>query len=157
MKDAPVLPQIQRVIPCSSSSAPLIAGLSAWPGMASDITASRTGCLSFSFSFSFGFRFALPLMEAPWVELAELVDGAEPFLRSSTSSSRSSCLRRFCLPLLLLEARPGRLMISFCLGAGSRSGDLEALVDAEGIERRPERRISFGESGGPIVAAWAII
>jgi hypothetical protein len=48
-------------------------------------------------------------------------------------------------------------VISFCLGAGSESGDFEALVEVDGIERRPERRGSLGESGGPIVAACAII
>lgn len=48
-------------------------------------------------------------------------------------------------------------MISFCLGAGSESGDFEALVEVDGAERRPERRGSLGESGGPIVAACAII
>ena len=56
-----------------------------------------------------------------------------------------------------MDARGRRGGASFCLGAGSESGDFEALVEVEGIERRPERRGSLGESGGPIVAACAII
>jgi hypothetical protein len=50
-------------------------------------------------------------------------------------------------------------VLSFGLGAvsvvGEPVGDL--LVDAEGTERRPERRGSFGEGGGPIVATLAIV
>lgn len=40
---------------------------------------------------------------------------------------------------------------------GSESGDLDVLVEAEGAERRPERLVSLGDDGGPIVAAWAIV
>lgn len=40
-------------------------------------------------------------------------------------------------------------------GAGE-SGDLDVLAEAECAERLPERRVSRGESGGPIVAACAM-
>jgi len=40
------------------------------------------------------------------------------------------------------------------LGGGwSESGDLEALADTEGAERRPERLVSLGERGGPMDTA----
>lgn len=147
--NVPVLPHIQRVMPCSSSS-----------GASSGKFPIRPVAPSFETSisclFSFGFRLFLPLLVL-WAELPEGVEAGESFLRSSGGSSYSSCLRRFCLPPLLLDARGGRGGASFCLGAGSESGDLEALVEVEGIERRPERRGSLGESGGPIAAACAII
>ena len=38
---------------------------------------------------------------------------------------------------------------------GEPAGDL--LVDVDGAERLPERRGSFGEGGGPIVATLAIM
>lgn len=38
---------------------------------------------------------------------------------------------------------------------GEPAGDL--LADVEGAERLPERRGSFGEGGGPIVATFAIM
>lgn len=41
-------------------------------------------------------------------------------------------------------------------GAWSESGDLEALAETDGAERRPERRVSRGDKGGPMVAVWAI-
>lgn len=34
------------------------------------------------------------------------------------------------------------------VGGWSESGDLEALADTEGAERRPERLVSLGERGG---------
>ena len=37
------------------------------------------------------------------------------------------------------------------------SGDLEALAEREGTVRLPERRVSLGERGGPMVAAWAMM
>ena len=38
---------------------------------------------------------------------------------------------------------------------GDPAGDL--LVDAEGAGRLPERRGSFGDGGGPMVATFAIV
>jgi hypothetical protein len=78
----------------------------------------------------------------------------ELFLRSSLWSSWSSFER------LLRCAEDvegvGRWVNSFWRGGRSESGDLEVPVDAEGAERRPERRISRGERGGPMVAACAM-
>lgn len=48
---------------------------------------------------------------------------------------------------------------SFVRGRDSEageSGDLEVLAEADGAERLPERRVSRGERGGPIVEDWAI-
>lgn len=42
--------------------------------------------------------------------------------------------------------------LAFSRGGRSESGDFEALAETEGAERRPERRVSRGDSGGPIVA-----
>lgn len=36
------------------------------------------------------------------------------------------------------------------------SGDFEVLVEPEGALRLPERRVSRGERGGPIIATWAM-
>ena len=83
--------------------------------------------------------------------------GLGPLLRSSTEPSMSSCLRRLLRPPLLFEVSDGRCGMSFGRGAGSESGDLDVLVEAEGAERLPERLVSLGESGGPIVAVWAMI
>lgn len=83
-----------------------------------------------------------------------------PFLWfSSNGSSSSSFFERLLLLELLEEGRGGRGGLSFGLGAfsvvGEPVGDL--LVDVEGTERRPERRGSLGEGGGPIVATLAIV
>ena len=84
----------------------------------------------------------------PWlVEPEEPTDGAWLVLRSSSGSSRSSCLSRLLRPLAMEDAGAERAEESFCLGGWSESGDFEALVDAEGAERRPERRVSRGEVG----------
>lgn len=61
--------------------------------------------------------------------------------------------------LLLLEGRAGRVVTSFVRGSDSEageSGDLDVLAEADGAERLPERRVSRGERGGPIVEDWAI-
>jgi hypothetical protein len=36
------------------------------------------------------------------------------------------------------------------------SGDFEVLVEPEGALRLPERRVSLGERGGPMIATWAM-
>lgn len=100
------------------------------------------------FSFSLPLRFVRPLV----VPLM-------PFLwTSSNGSSRSSFLVRLLRLELLDEGSGGRGGLSFGLGAvsvvGEPVGDL--LVEVEGTERRPERRGSLGEGGGPIVATLAI-
>ena len=100
------------------------------------------------FSFSLPLRFARPLA-VPLI----------PFLWPSSSvSSTSSFLVRLPRPELLEDGRGGLCVLSFGLGAvsvvGEPVGDL--LVDAAGTERRPERRGSFGEGGGPMVTTLAI-
>jgi len=63
-------------------------------------------------------------------------------------------------PFGLVFGGAERADASLVLGADSgagESGDLEVLADAEGAERLPERRVSRGERGGPIVAAWAMV
>ena len=75
-------------------------------------------------------------------------------------SSGSSCFGRLERPLLVVIDEAGREAGSLFRGADSEageSGDLEVLVEAEGAERLPERRVSRGERGGPIVAVWAMI
>lgn len=79
----------------------------------------------------------------------------EPFLwESSRGSSTSSCFVR-----LREEAEEEERLTVGRRGADSElgeSGDFEVLVDPEGALRLPERRVSLGERGGPIVATWAI-
>lgn len=79
----------------------------------------------------------------------------EPVLwGSSGGSSRSSCFVR-----LREEAEEEERLTVGRRGADSElgeSGDFEALVEPEGTLRLPERRVSLGERGGPIVATWAI-
>lgn len=60
---------------------------------------------------------------------------------------------------LLDEGREGLCALSFDLGAVSAVGDPagDLLVEVDGPERRPERRGSFGEGGGPIEAVLAIV
>lgn len=41
--------------------------------------------------------------------------------------------------------------MSFWRGGWSESGDLDVLADTEGAERRPERLVSLGDKGGPMV------
>lgn len=75
-------------------------------------------------------------------------------------SSTSSCFGRFARPFGLLFGGAERVDESLVLGRDSgagESGDLEVLAEAECAERLPERRVSRGERGGPIVAAWAMV
>lgn len=107
-----------------------------------------TSMLSRCLSFSLCLRFPLELEELEEVE--ECAAAVVECLRSSGWSSASSFVR-------FLDGWEARWVVSFCFGGGrSASGDLDALVEAEGAERRPERRISRGERGGPMVAAWAM-
>ena len=79
----------------------------------------------------------------------------DPFLwGSSGGSSRSSGFVR-----LREEAEEEERLTAGRRGADSElgeSGDFEALVDPEGALRLPDRRVSLGERGGPIVATWAM-
>lgn len=138
-----MLPQTQRVTLASSSSSPASGtGSSSAP---SSTLSSGTR----SSSFSFFLRLERPVA-APWAELDDVVEPEWAFLRSTTGSSMSSCLSR--LPLLPLgcDVSDGRCGPSLGRGSGSESGDLDVLVEPECAERRPERRVSRGESGGPI-------
>jgi hypothetical protein len=151
----PSFPHMHRVTPCSSSSSSAgSSGLSsvdtAW---ASTGSSEEGACLL----FSFGFRRERPLVVL-WAELEEALDGAWfGGLRSTGKSSKSSSFVRFPRLPLLWESSGGR-----CGGGSlgreptSESGDLEVLVDAECWERLPERRVSLGERGGPMEAAWAM-
>lgn len=67
---------------------------------------------------------------------------------SSGVSSRSSCLERFDRD----EEVEGVRRVSFERGADSETGDGagDLLDDADGTDRRPERRGSLGDGGGPI-------
>ena len=73
-------------------------------------------------------------------------------------SSISSFLARLLRLELLDEGGAGFCVLSLDLGALSAVGDPagDLLVDVDGPERRPERRGSFGEGGGPIEAMLAI-
>ena len=79
------------------------------------------------------------------------------FWFSSAASSTSSILARLLRPALLDEGAD-RWGLSLGLGAVSEVGDPagDLLVEVEGPERRPERRGSFGDGGGPMVATLAI-
>lgn len=107
------------------------------------------------------FSFSLPLrFVRPFVVGAGVVVPLIPFLwPSSNGSSSSSFLARLARPELLEDSSGGRGGLSFGFGAvsvvGEPVGDL--LVEAEGTERRPDRRGSLGEGGGPIVATLAIV
>ena len=150
----PALPHTQRVTPCSSSSASgsvlrsstmSVCSLSA---MIVSMARSRTG-----FSFSLPFRFVRPLPF--WRGVTPLVVPLEAVLwGSSGGSSRSSCFVRF-----LEEVEEDERLAVTRRGADSElgeSGDLEVLVEPEGALRLPERRVSRGERGGPIIATWAM-
>ena len=69
----------------------------------------------------------------------------------------SSFLARLFLPLLWEVLREGLLAASLDLGVASDGGEPAGDLLEEGAGRRPERRGSFGEGGGPIVATLAII
>ena len=58
----------------------------------------------------------------------------------------------------LLDEGADRWALSFGLGPVSEVGDPagDLLVEVEGPERRPERRGSFGDGGGPMEATLAI-
>lgn len=73
------------------------------------------------------------------------------FSCSSTVCSRSSCLNRLLRPELLEVDKEGRAEVRG--SSVGESGDLEALVEVEGAERRPDLRVSLGDNGGPIAAA----
>lgn len=79
----------------------------------------------------------------------------EPFLRdSSGGSSRSSCFVR-----LREETEEEERLTTGRRGADSElgeSGDFEVLAEPDGALRLPDRRVSLGERGGPMVATWAI-
>ena len=68
----------------------------------------------------------------------------------------SSFLARLCRPLLLLGVSEGRLALSLGFGLASDGGEPAGDLLEEGAGRRPERRGSFGEGGGPMVATLAI-
>lgn len=68
-------------------------------------------------------------------------------------------MARLLRPELLDDGSGGLCVLPCGLGAvsvvGEPVGDL--LLDAAGTERRPERRGSLGDGGGPIVATLAIV
>jgi hypothetical protein len=69
-------------------------------------------------------------------------------------SSMSSCFVR-----LREEAEEEERLATGRRGADSElgeSGDFEVLVDPDGALRLPDRRVSLGERGGPIVGTWAM-
>ena len=98
--------------------------------------------------------FSLPLRFARAVPLPLV-----PFLRSSGASSCSSCLLRLLLFELLDGGGGGLGTFSLAFGAESAAGDPagDLLFDPEGRERLPERRGSFGDGGGPMTAALAML
>lgn len=151
----PALPHTQRVTPCSSSSAsgspPTSRTMSACSPSAMIESMAR---LSTGFSFSLPLRLVRPLPFC-WRGGTPLGVPFEPVLwESSGGSSRSSCFVR-----LREEAEEEERLTVGRRGADSElgeSGDFEALVEPEGTLRLPDRRVSLGERGGPIVATWAI-
>jgi hypothetical protein len=76
-------------------------------------------------------------------------------LESSGGSSRSSCFVRLREETEEVVERltTGRRGADSELG---ESGDFEVLVEPDGALRLPDRRVSLGESGGPMVATWAM-
>jgi hypothetical protein len=69
-------------------------------------------------------------------------------------SSTSSCFVR-----LREETEEEERLTTGRRGADSElgeSGDFEVLVEPDGALRLPDRRVSLGERGGPIVATWAM-
>ena len=116
--------------------------------MIESMARSRTG-----FSFSLPFRFVRPL--PLWRGVTPFVVPLGAFLcESSGGSSSSSCFVRF-----LEEVEEEERLGGTRRGADSElgeSGDLEVVVEPEGALRLPERRVSLGERGGPIIATWAM-
>lgn len=131
---------------------PTTGALTVFRDEASLILSVTLTCLS----FSFGLRLFLPFPLAEW-GVDEPLTGDMALCPSSGASSRSSVFGRFPLPLVVLVDSERRWFgPSLTRGGGgaeSESGDLEVLADAEGAERRPDRRGSLGDNGGPMVAA----
>ena len=116
--------------------------------MIESMARSRTG-----FSFSLPFRFVRPLPF--WRGVTPFAVPLVLLCESSGGSSRSSCFVRFLEEVEEEEERLGATR----RGADSElgeSGDFEVLVEPEGALRLPERRVSLGERGGPIIATWAM-
>ena len=64
-----------------------------------------------------------------------------------------------CFVRLREEAEEEERLTTGRRGADSEfgeSGDFEVLVEPDGALRLPDRRVSLGESGGPIVGTWAM-
>lgn len=139
---------MQRVTPPSSSSSPFSAKPSS-PIGSKLLSLSSLGISTTSAIFSFSLPLRFERREPPLL--------VTPFLCSSSSgSSSSSCFARLLRPLLLWEVTEGRLALSLDLGFASDGGEPAGDLLDEGAGRRPERRGSFGEGGGPIVATLAI-
>ncbi len=141
LDNAPELPQTHRVMPCSSSSS-----TGSWRWSSMTISASPFAAVPFD-CFSLSLPFLFPLLFPPLE--ADEAEGAKVCLRSSAGSSNSSCLSRLLRWLWDDTAVLDEFARSL-LGGWSESGDLEALADAEGAERRPDRLVSLGEGGGPM-------
>ena len=78
------------------------------------------------------------------------------FWCSSTMSAVSSRFERLFREPLLEEVSEGLWVgcggrVGAASGAGE-SGEFEVLAEREGAVRRPERRVSLGERGGPMMA-----
>jgi hypothetical protein len=64
-----------------------------------------------------------------------------------------------CFVRLREEAEEEERLTTGRRGADSElgeSGDFEVLVEPDGALRLPDRRVSLGERGGPIVGTWAM-
>lgn len=141
-------------MPCSSASSSWGSAVPAEAEECLEGMGSRRGSME-GFSFSLPLRFDLPLALG-WLGALPL----EWAFLLGMGSSISSCFGRFVRPFGLVFGWTGRADESFVLGAGSgagESGDFDVLVEAEGAERRPERRVSRGERGGPIITACAMV
>lgn len=130
------LPQTHLVTPCSSSSAPLLP-LAVSVEVASDFGSSSDGvdCLSLSLPFLLFLEF--------------VAVGGAILSCSSAFSSGSSCLDLLDREEELEGVRRGSAERG---GADSETGEGagDLLDDTDGAERRPERRGSLGEGGGPM-------
>lgn len=71
-------------------------------------------------------------------------------------SSSSSFFARLLRPLVCAGLTEARFGLSLDLGFASDGGEPAGDLLEEGAWRRPERRGSFGEGGGPMVATLAI-